>query len=321
MMAPIDLDDVVSRALVYKPQSISDAVWEAIRPLLLEALAELNPPSVTSFYRDTRGMLPFLTWCHLRGFALDRAVVFHPEHIETWSDWAHDEVEAKRSKLTKSTVTDYTTLLRRLGPKLNPGAPWPPRSSRVPGGVKKGLRACYTDAEVALLDRSIAKMPEGDRKRLAVGTIAMGLGFGPQVAEAQEFRGRDVLATSEGVFARINGKNERLVPVSEPWATRLTELADLYPDEPFIKIAEGRNAYANAARSINLGRGVPAISPQRMRTTWMVDRLRVGVDARQLRDWAGLESLSFLLDMTTFLPEQDDEVALAAMFAPVRERP
>ncbi len=321
MMAPIDLDDVVSRALVYKPQSISDAVWEAIRPLLLEALAELNPLSVTSFYRDTRGMLPFLTWCHLRGFALDRSVVFHPEHIETWSDWAHDEVEAKRTRLTKNTVTDYASLLRRLGPKLNPDAPWPPRASRVPGGVKKGLRTNYSDAEVVLLDRGIAKMPDGDRKRLAVGTLAMGLGFGPQVAEAQKFRGRDLLATSEGVFAQIHGKNERLVPVSEPWATRLTELALLYPDEPFVKITDGRNAYANAARSINLGKGVPAVSPQRMRTSWMVDRLRAGVDPRHLRDWAGLESLSFLLDMTEFLPEQDDATALAAMLAPVRERP
>ena len=52
----------------------------------------------------------------------------------------------------------------------------------------------------------------------------------------------------------------------------------------------------------------------------MVDRLHAGVDARQLRDWAGLTSLSFLRDMYEYLPAQDPALARARMHAAADRR-
>ena len=190
----------------------------------------------------------------------------------------------------------------------------------MPGGSQKGIRRGYTDDEVGRMVRAVQNMPEGDKKRLAWGTLVMGLGFGPTVAEAQLFSGRDILSSTEGVFAALGDYHDRLVPVVETWVESLLELAATYPDEPFIRITSGRNAYANAIRSVELGRNVPAISPQRLRTTWMVDRMRAGVDARVLRDLAGLKSLSFLIDMTGFLPDPDEAAALSAMRVPLRDR-
>lgn len=321
MIAPVDLDEVIQRALDYRPYGLSDHVWDEIRPLFLDVLATLNPPSVMSFYRDTRAMMPFLTWGHLQGFDLTRESLFTLEMVETWSVWQQAEVAAGRGgRLTKGTVSDYKTLLRRFGSTLNEDGGWPPKSSRVPGGSQKGIRRGYTDAEVGLMVRAVQNMPEGDRKRLAWGTLVMGLGFGPFVAEAQMFTGRDVVVTEEGVFAALGSDRDRLVPVVDVWVEPLLELAALYPDEPFIRITAGRNAYANAIRSVELGRDVPVISPQRLRTTWMVDRMRAGVDPRVLRDLAGLHSLSFLIDMTEFLPDPDEAAALAAMRVPMRDR-
>ena len=321
MIAPVDLDEVIERALEYRPHGLSDHVWDEIRPLFLDCLAVLYPPSVMSFYRDARALMPFLTWCHLRGFDLTRDAVFHLELVETWSTWQHAEVAAGRGgRLTKGSVSDYKTLLRRLGPVLHEDGGWPPKANRVPGGSQKGIRRGYTDDEVGRMVRAVQNMPEGDKKRLAWGTLVMGLGFGPTVAEAQLFSGRDILSSTEGVFAALGDYHDRLVPVVETWVESLLELAATYPDEPFIRITSGRNAYANAIRSVELGRDVPVISPQRLRTTWMVDRMRAGVDARVLRDLAGLKSLSFLIDMTGFLPDPDEAAALSAMRVPLRDR-
>lgn len=321
MIAPIDRDDVVERALEYRPHRLSDAVWDEIRPLFLDCLATLNPPSVMSFYRDSRAMMPFLAWGHLRGFAMTREDLFQPELIETWSEWQQDEIVARReTKLTKKSVSDYTTALRGLGPQLNESAPWPVKNAVVPGGAHKGIRPGYTDHEVGLMVRAVHNMPEGDKKRLAWGTLVMGLGFGPAVAEAQQFTGRDVVSTTEGVFAALGSDRERLIPVVATWVDALLALAAEFPDVPFIRITAGRNAYANAIRSVELGRDVPVISPQRLRTTWMVDRLRAGVDPRVLRDLAGLTSLSFLLDLVPYMPDPDEAAAHTAMRTALRDR-
>ena len=321
MIAPVDLDEVIERALDYRPYRLTDHVWEEIRPLFLDCLAALNPPSVMSFYRDARGLMPFLTWAQLQGFPLTRESVFHLELVETWATWQQLEVKAGRGgRLTKGSVSDYKTLLRRLGPVLNEAGGWPVKASRVPGGSQKGIRRGYSDHEVGLMVRAVQVMPEGDKRRLAWGTLVMGLGFGPAVSEAQVFTGRDVVTTSEGVFAALGEYRERLVPVVDVWVEPLLALVAVYPTEPFIRVTAGRNAYANAIRSVDLGRDVPAISPQRLRTTWMVDRMRAGVDPRVLRDLAGLKSLTFLIDMTEYLPDPDETAALAAMRAPMRDR-
>ncbi len=321
MIAPIDLDEVIERALDYRPYGLSDHVWDQIRPLFLDCLAVLNPPSVMSFYRDARGLMPFLTWAHLRGFPLTRECVFHLELVETWATWQQTEVKAGRGvRLTKGSVSDYKTLLRRLGPVLNESGGWPVKASRVPGGSQKGIRRGYPDSEVEQVVRAVQAMAEGDKKRLAWGTLVMGLGFGPTVAEAQAFTGRDVVSSAKGVFAALGEYRERLVPVVDVWVDPLMALAAEYSSEPFIRITAGRNAYANAIRSVDLGRDVPAISPQRLRTTWMVDRMRAGVDPRVLRDLAGLKSLSFLIDMTEFMPDPEETEALAAMRHPMRDR-
>ena len=314
-------DEVVGRAAAYRPQGVDNTTWEAVQPVLIHALNALKPPSVASFYRDTRAMMPLLLWAHRAGYVMSLESLFEPETIETWTEVAHREVRDGLTRMTKHTVTDYTSRLRNLGPKLNPSGPWQPKAGRIPGGVRKSIRAPYTDLELSNLDRAIGQMRSGVKQRLALGTMLMGLGFGGTVAELAEMTGESFQRRDSGLWALIEGKDAREVPVSEEWAERLEEFASRFAGEQLIRLTPGRNAYANQARAIDLGKKVPPISPQRFRTTWMVDRLHAGVDARLLRDWAGLTSLSFVRDMYEFLPEQDPTVGLARMHAAADRRP
>jgi hypothetical protein len=73
--------------------------------------------SVTSFYGDTRGMLPFLTWCHVRSFALDRTVVFHPStsrHVEGGGTGVPDLAEASAADQTSTVRTRRLRLSYRV---------------------------------------------------------------------------------------------------------------------------------------------------------------------------------------------------------------
>lgn len=307
-------EEVLDEVLAYEPTSISAEQWEGLRAFCLGLLPFLMPVSTEAFRKQMQALLKFLTWAQTCGYPLDVEVLFTKDLVETWRDVAHKEAAQVGSKMTGRTVGDYVGRLHGLGPLLNPDGGWPPRHSDLEGRSSSHLRRSYTDDELELFVEAISTMPQGRSRDTAEAFLTIGLGFGPRPREYRVLRTSHIRVVEGQVWVAVPGDRERLVPVAKPHDEALLRMRAIDPDAPMAQVAEGKNALARAARSTRLGAKAPTLSPQRLRTTWMVDRLRAGVDPRLMFEWSGLNSMENLPDLVSYLPPPDESASLAAMF-------
>lgn len=308
-------EDVLNEVLAYEPTSIPAEQWAGLRAFCLGLLPYLTPVSAEAFRKQMQALLKFLTWAQRYGYPLDVDVLFTKDMVESWRDIAHKEVARGESTMTGRTVGDYVWRLHGIGPLLNPDGGWPARRSDLEGRSSAHLRGPYTDEELALFDDAIATMRPGASRDRAQAFMTMGLGFGPQPGEYRVLRTSHIRVIDGLVWVAVPGERSRLVPVAEPHGDELLRMRAIDPDAPMANIAKGKNALMRAARSTRLGAKVPTLSPQRLRTTWMVDRLRAGVDPRLMFEWSGLNSMENLPDLVSYLPPPDESASLTAMFS------
>lgn len=317
-----DLPAEVQAAMrVYRPHRLSDSQWAQVREPVLALIPLAQPPSVEAFHKQMVPLVQFAVWTLEAGFSLDVETMVTAERVETFREVRHAEVIAGLAPLSKTSINDYVSRLRMMGPKLNPNGGWPPRAGRIPGGVAKGLRAPYTDAEITRFAGEVATMPASPRRDLATALLALGLGFGPTPGEMAAMTAANLEYDRDGLWACVDGSRARRVPVAQPWADHLQALAARYPSGPFIRKANHKNALGEACRSLRLGRQHGPLSPMRLRITWMVDRLRAGADARKMCQWAGLTTLSSIPELVEYLPEPDPVALMAAMRSNPRTEP
>lgn len=306
-------EEVLDGVLKYEPDSVSPDQWATLRSFCLGLVPLLTPVSTEAFRKQIQPLLKFLTWAQRSGFPLRLESLFTAEQVETWRDVAYKDANSARPSIKKETVTDYVSRLRQMGPRLNPDGGWPPEVGDVDGGVKRHLRDPYSDDDIALFADAVSTMPAGVSRQRAEAFLTMGLGFGPTPGEYRVLRTSHIKVLDDEVWIAVPGDRARLVPVATPQADALLRMRAKEPDAPMSVIAEGKNGLAQAARSTRLGAKVPTLSPQRLRTTWMVDRLRAGVDPRLMFEWAGLASMESLPDLVSFLPSPDGGASLARM--------
>lgn len=301
-----DLSPEVQQAMaLYRPHRLNNARWSEVREAVLSLIPLTSPPTAEAFHKQMSALMQFVLWTHKTGFPLDVDTMVTSERVETYREMEHLRITKGQSPLKKATLNDYVSRLRDLGPRINPNGGWPPRAGKVKGGVTRGLRDPYSDGEIARFRDELATMPEGPKRDLAEALLLMGLGFGPQPGEMAAMTGTMFTKDANGVWADIPGKNPRRVPVAEPWADELLALAQRVGDGPLVVKANHKNALGEACRSVQLGRKRAALSPMRLRITWMVDRLRSGVDPRSMSTAAGLGSLTSAMELMHFVPSPD----------------
>lgn len=307
---------VIETALNYQPVSVSAEQWAAIRPFLVSALPPLEPQTVDAVKKHLSPLLAYGAWGLEAGIPLTLDAMFMAENVETWREVAH--ARAKRhggssGRMSTGTVSDYVARLRWMGPILNPAGHWPPVPGVIKGGVKRHLRGPYSDDEITTLSMLVATMRPGRQHLLAQAVLTCGLGFGPQPGELLTLTASSLREGDDGLWISIEGERRREVPVADPWADRLRRLAGQASEGPLLPVGASKNALGDALKALQLGPNAPLLSPNRLRTTWMVDRLREGVDARVLLlEWAGLTTLQNLPDLMSHLPGPDLEASLAA---------
>lgn len=307
--------DIVETALAYKPDNVSAPQWARMRDFVLACVPRWNPPSVESFRRDLQGFVPFVACVQRQGFDLVIEEVVTREQVETWRDVSLDAANRQPSpNAAKATVQDYASRLRRIGRLINPAGGWVLRPGSVPGGGRRSHRAPYTPEEAELLPSAIALMPEGASKNLAQALHLLCRGAGLTAAEVKLCLADHVSMAAECVI-QVQGERARIVPVASPWDLELQALVERHGPGPLIEVPPGVNGFNSAVRRVQLGNSMPRLSPQRLRTLWMVERLAAGAEPRALYRAAGLKSLNSLQSLVTFLPEQDERVTWAALRA------
>lgn len=310
-----DLAPEVRQAMaLYRHHWLSDERWNQVREAALGLIPRSAPPTVEAFHKQMSALILFVRWTHESGYSLDPESMVTPERVETWREIEHLKIARGQSKFSKATVNGYVTRMRNMGPLINPSLPWPPKPGRVSGGVTKGLRDPYSDEEVARLHAQLETLPPGPRRDMGRALFALGLGVGLRPGEMAAITGNDIQVADDSVWVDVPGKHARRVPGIQQWAEPLRGMArEAGPKNVIMLTAKHKNAFGEACRVITLGRKSAALSPQRLRITWMVHRLRAGVDPRSLSAWAGLTSLTSVMELYRHLPEPDGAVQAALM--------
>lgn len=315
-------EDIVRVALGYDPYNVPEYEWERIRDFVLRLLPDIKVKNPLATRTELATLTMFVAWAFRRGVPLDREVIFTASQLESWRQCAYADIQKKRSDWSKRSVADRVSMLRRLGRSINPSGQWTPATAPIKGGITKySLNAPYSDAEVLALKKAIDTLPNAEKKLLSHALLVFGLGCGPSTAEFRTLRGSDVTSREDVVWITIHGERTREVPVAAPWASEVLRHAKKVGDGlVFPNHRQGRNGFTQAVGALSLGAKAPTLNASRMRTTWMVHRLRAGVDPRVLLlGYAGLTTLNSLQDLARFMPAQDPADALVAMTKAVPE--
>ena len=238
--------------------------------------------------RDTRNRVSkvaqFATWCIDNGLPLEVERAFSFENIEQFALSEHQN---------RSAGSSIRPFLRRIGEQLVPHV-CPPRAPLQ--GRSKAAPA-VTDAQAELyLTVASAQGTAARRDRLtSCVCLSAGAGLGP--IERRLVRGTDVERDRGCTLVGVGGSHPRTVPVDDPFAEPLREIAQRLGDEYLIGGGAVRaNVGNDVTKFTNIDGTLPPLDFARLVSTWRLRHaLDLGFDAFLFA--AGIQESATLFDL------------------------
>lgn len=247
---------------------------------------------------------------NVQGLPLSRESVFRKDVIAVY-------VEQLRSA-TAQTRGTVRALLLRVGEALGVITLEP----LLPPIGNSAAPAPYTATDISLMRFWANHQPTAKREASARALLALGLGAGLSTREIAGVRACDVL--EEGRLVQTCLPNPRIVRVAPPYDAEFLELSsasDNKEDHLFRPgVAWSGNIVINFVRSPERYLTV-APQPQRMRSTWIVERLTEGMPAQELLYQAGLQTLGAFERFQAFLPAAQPPLSHSAPEPPAPRPP
>jgi integrase len=198
-----------------------------------------------------------------------------------------------RAPWTKGT---YRSALRAMadGPRPVLATPFPGSPAKAP----------YRDEERAELLSAALSARSGARRSSALAFLALGIGAGLRPGELVAARGKDVVATRDGVQAHVG--TGRVVPVTGTWAKILARQAKEagagYLFRPGRAAVGSRNLVNGFGPKVAASPAGPRLSSGRARSSFVCDHLAAGTHLRQLLYVAGICEVESLLRYARHVP-------------------
>jgi hypothetical protein len=258
-----------------KPAQCTETEWAQIRPFVLAVAAPLD--------QTPRGIRPYLTaatalgvWAVRNGFELDIRTTLTQEAIEHVSASRPSNQGTFRSTL-RSIAKAHNLDLGVTGVKM----------------AKAPLKAPYTEAdEVALWQ--FARNIGNEQRQISLRALLL-LGFGCGLAR-NDLRGvaaADIHShrADRHTCIRVRG---RCAPVRHDYTDELEWVCRNRPEGWLIGNHGGQNLTTRHVEWVGEREGVPSLSPDRLRATWICRHLSDGVALMDLLRWSGLQGCESL---------------------------
>jgi hypothetical protein len=172
----------------------------------------------------------------------------------------------------------------------------------------------YNADEIDWLRVDAEAQPTASRGRAARALLALGLGAGLDGRWVAKVKAEDVLKVGRVVMVRVGDPSARVVPVLAALEAEVLELAAAAGEEFLVGgHSTARNRAGSLAASIVVAHGHPRFSASRLRSTWLVAHLTMGTRLPELARAAGLQGVTVLSDLLSFVPTLDDEAAARAL--------
>lgn len=281
------LDPAVPDA-TYRP-TIDPRRWAPIEAFVTEIVDEAAPALPYSRASLLTAVAHHVAWVRAQSGPLSGTqAVFSREMIGA--------SVADMAPATPSTKGRRRSILLRVGEAL--GAV--DRASELPPLSASSSTTPYTRQERAGLRTWVELQGKSAMKTSLRALLALGFGAGLLTRELSDVTAADV--GQGGNLVRINGPRARLVPVAAEWQEELASLAStavasvdtlFRPGVPYSK-----NTVVDIVRRAD---GATVVTTQRMRASWIVDRLVEGMPMHELIASAGVRSLDAFVRYEKYL--------------------
>lgn len=239
------------------------------------------------------------------GLPQDVEVVLHPDRVDYWATTVLHGTP---------TAGNYRSRLAKIGRAVTRRAPWDTLHSV---SYKRTLRPPYLADEMALWTRLEGQQPDPATTRIFTAVHRLCAGAGTTPGECIRATADDVFRADGLLWLRIGDDQARDVPVALRHADRLEALAERHPNGTLVGVnPDAKNSLGKALKRLLLDRQHSHLSPQRLRTTWLVNRLAAGVPIPDLLTYSGLTSTGWIADLIDFLPDSPDDIAARAVIEP-----
>lgn len=259
--------------------------WPAIRPSFIEALAPM-------WYFTDRGVRGYMTaYTRLAAWALERGL---PMIVETLL--SAEVTEAYLAQQPKGT-TDQRNYLRKLARVHGIAEPEDPI-----GYQKRKAPAPYSEAECEALVAFADSMTNDDRRVSLQALLALGLGCGLARTGL-----RGVTAASR----HLHGDDEYVrsgvhcAKAREGYRELLRQVCEERPEGGLLG-ETGRNITTNIVSWVSGRVGVPHLSPDRLRATYICRSLEGGAGLIDIVAWTGVkrpESIAVYFEYVEIAPQ------------------
>lgn len=291
---PRDLQQAADR---FKPTSLDDVVWSAVRPLFLAIMTTCSLRSREQFRKRCCALAGLLGWAAAEGLDMSIPALMRYEMIDRYVQ-----------SLTKRTASSRRSHLRALARDSNPAAipPAPLKYEHV------AIRPPYTEAEMAAICRVALNQPTFTQRRTLCAVVGLARGAG---LDSQDFRhlARPHVEDSgaDGIWVDVQGGRPRPVPVRRAWEKLVrVGLEGLKEDDLVIGTSTGRrNVAAKIIEQATILGDAPRIETNRLRTTWLADLLASDVPLTVVMAVSGLTSARTITEVLQFLDTEADSGA------------
>lgn len=304
--APDDVHDTIAQ---YSPAGPSAAAWpvcgDAVREWVLAAAPQGHAHAVKLLTITAR----LAAWAVEQGLPVDPERVLHPDTVDRF-------VALALAGEPDGTRATYRSRLRRVAVAATRKAPWSPPVTIA----RPAHRAPYGGADVTLLLAAGSRIVDPGRAR-AFTMVPVGLAVGPQPAELLLLRAEHITIGHDGLVQVLVGAGtpaERLVVANAVYGPLLLAAAATRPTGPLLTDSAGKNAVADMSLLARPDGKCPAVSAQRLRTTWLA-RLVARVPLPEAMRAAGLTTACALGDLAKHAPAGDPAVLRAAVAGPAQD--
>lgn len=287
----------------YRPNGVTDTVWEQVRPVVTEVLTKSCLTGDVSFQKHLGVVASYVTWVATqhRSMAIKEAFTF---------DAIDQYYMTGLTGMSKRTCNDYRSRLHNIAKKVNTGVNAP--SGLVTPIGHMSVRPGYTAVEEATL-RRIALRQRSPRIRTQLcAIVGFGAGAGLDSADLRNLHRHHIDVTDNGILVNVTGPKARQVVVRATYEELvLVAIEGLTPKQVVVGTGKSeKNPVARVIVRADLFDDTPPIDVSRLRSTWISWLMTCRVPLGLILQAAGLRSARTLTDLLPHLEPFTDTSAL-----------
>jgi hypothetical protein len=282
----------------YRPP-MSGPHWAAIEEVVRASVLHYGPEELHKARRHLRSASKFALWVWQRGsIPLEPAEMFTYQNIERFMQ--EGASMTGRLPLAASTRHHIRSQLEHISTSYSGDL-----DRRRDYSFKRGTLVPYTRRESAEFSSWAAMQPTPLRFVNAHALLGLAEGAGLHVLEIAACRVGDISLDAFGAVVAIRGSKARAVPVDEASVSTLqVALEDRNPDDYVYQGNRNRKTPGTLVSNADWT-GSERPQAQRLRATWIIERLNANVPVKLVLEMAGIGDPSGLKAYLPFVTTPD----------------